>query len=459
MLSRRALDSTRIARILGAGLVSFVFAGPAGAQLSLFANDSEWVIDDTGGTSDGTLGGTCDGSPGFAVTNAFLGNQPDAYDLGNTIWVDGVQFIAGAEIVVESSSVTAGPVEMSGLDVFVQYRTMTATNTLRTLVGFVNPTSADIDTQVVHATNVASNAQTANGPFSNTEMPLPLTNNRWIITHQNFSPPIQPVITHVHQGIGGQPASAVAIATFACVLTQGIQVTYDITVPAGETRYLLFFNSLSESVGAAAGNAKIFDDPSVGGDLLFPLLPTQLLQVLNWDFKPDCRSARRQSLKLKSKKGTMEYRWTRGDATTTADFGDPLQFTSYLLCIIDFKQGFPFIETCAEAPAGTLGWREKGNGYKYRAKDGAPDGLTRLKLRRGEQRRGKITSLGKGMDFELPLEQDPEVDVLVLGNNICWQGRFVDEAKKSDAEVFKAKQRFSSDELSAGDPPPPEDPQ
>jgi hypothetical protein len=140
----------------------------------------------------------------------------------------------------------------------------------------------------------------------------------------------------------------------------------------------------------------------------------------------------------------MEYRWTRGDATTIADYGDPLERHSYTLCIVDFIRGFPVVKDCARAPAGILGWREKGNGYKYRMKDGSPGGLTRLKLRRGEQNRGKMTALGEGMDFELPLAQDPEVRVLVLGNNTCWQARFVDEAKKNDAKRFKAKQKFKS---------------
>jgi hypothetical protein len=462
MLSRRAHHPTRISGILGAGLLSLLFGTPAAAQTSLFANDSEWVIDDVGGTNDGTLAGTCDTSPGFTVSDAFLGDMADAYDFGHTVWVDDVQFQASGALTVGSRTVTAGPVAMSGLDVFVQYGSMTATPTLRTLIGFVNRGGAEITVKVQHSTNVSTDAQTFFGPTSSGDNAF-LGNDRWIITRRNVDPLLAPAITHVHRGVGTTDlvATALAITSFACpaTQTQGITVTYDVTVPAGETRYLLFFNSLSESVSAAVGAAEIFEDPSLGSDLLFGLLPEQLLEIVNWDFSPSCRNAKKQSLTLKAKDNKMQYRWTRGEATTIADYGDPLERTSYLVCIIDFVADVPFVESCAAAPAGTLGWRTKGNGYKYRMKDGSPDGITRLKLRRGEQNRGKITALAEGMDFELPLAQDPEVRVLVVGNDTCWQARFVDEAKKNDVKQFKAKQSFkSTDAEDEEEPPPVEDP-
>jgi hypothetical protein len=451
MLSRRAQTPTRIAGILGAGLLFSLFSMPAAAQVSLFAFDSEWVIDDTGGTSDGTLDGSCDGSPGFNVSGAFLGNGPDenAYDVGQTIWVDGVQFAAGDTIVTGENTVAAGPVEMSGVNVHVQYATMTASNTLRTLAGFVNPTGEDIDIDVVFATNVAADiGNTIRGTDAAPILAF-LLNDKWVVTSQLVTNPLkQPAITHVHRengiGVAGTAATDVATSTFACFGTEGISVTYAITVPAGSTQYLLFFNALSATVSGALGGTPLYDDPQPGGDLLFGLIPEVLVNVVNWDFSLECRNARKQQLSLKSKKNSMEYRWTRGDATTIADYGDPLERTSYALCIIDFIAGVPLVKDCALAPAGTLGWRKKGNGYKYRMKDGSPGGLTRLKLRRGEQKRGKMTALGEGMDFELPLAQDPEVRVLVFGNNTCWQARFIGEAKKNDAKRFKAKQTFES---------------
>jgi len=448
MLSRRAHTPARIAGLLGLGLLCLLSSGSARAQVSLFANQSEWVIDDDGGTDTETLSGICDGSPGFTVADAFLdGLVADAYDFGQTVWIDDVQFMAEGTTKVGARTVSAGPLSMSGLAVSVQYAAMESTATLRTLIGFSNPSGDDIVTKVQLSTNVTTDAQTFFGPTSSGDNNFNIV-DRWVMTRRNVTPLLAPVITHVNRGVGGVVPTATSVSTtsFQCPATQaqGITVTFDITVPAGETRYLLFFNSLAPSLAAAQATAKIFASPPPHGDLLFGLLPEQLLSILNWKFEAACRDAKKQSLVLKAKDHSMSFRWNRGQKTTIADFGDPLERSTYFVCLVDYIANLPFIESCSRAPAGTLGWRTKGNGYKYRMKDGEPDGLTRLKLRRGEENRAKIKATGEEMVFDLPLEQDPEVRVLVTGNNICWQGRFLDGAKKNDADTFKAKQKFHS---------------
>jgi len=86
-----------------------------------------------------------------------------------------------------------------------------------------------------------------------------------------------------------------AVAAAAQKAASGIQATprktitvgaaYTVTIPAGATRRLLFFNQMNPTNAAAFDAASIFDaNSSLGSDLLAGLAPNQLGEVVNWSF-------------------------------------------------------------------------------------------------------------------------------------------------------------------------------
>lgn len=458
----------RLALVSALGAAALLLAPPAPAQIEVEGGgpgSSVWTVDDTGGTSNGLpSGGSCDGSSGMTVVDAMLdpeyatgiGAQLDAYDNGQTVFIDGVQF-APSQLRVGSRTVLGGPESMSGLDVRVEYGVAIASATMRTLVGLTNPGGDDVEVTVDHVTNVGTNAATQIARTSSGDAAFNVF-DRWVITRDMDVPPEKPVVTHVFRGPadpGVLPlASAVSQTVFDCAGTQGIRVTFDVTVPAGETRYLLFFNQLSQtdSEAIAFAQAEFNSNPPVGGDLLFGLLPEQLAEVINWDFSAECRGADKLKLLLKADGGVLKYKSAKGDETSTADFSDPTDGTPYELCVIDLDGGVPELVECFQLAPG-LGWKAKGNGFQYKDKDGSQDGLTRLLLRRGAQGKTKIVARGKEMSLPaLPLSQDPAVVVLLANDRgLCWVGRFDDPAKVNTAEKFKAKQRNKPTAQDEGD--------
>ena len=446
-------------------LGAVLLAPSAWAQIELEgggAGGSLWTIDNTFGTSnDEPIDGFCNNvSQGQTVVTAVLdpdntteiGRQPNAYDNGQTVWVDGFLFAPGDPPRVTERSVIAGPQMMSGLAVWVEYGVATASATMRTLIAFRNDTAAEIRVAVEHLSNVGTNAQTA---FIT---PAGSFNPRWTITHNDQAVP-RPVVTHVSRGpdactdiLCPLPPTRTVYDCPQGLGTEGIRVIFEeinemddrrVAVPKGETRYLLFFNQLNQTVSSAFGQLELMDDPPLFGDLLFDLLPEQLLRVVNWKLRPEeCREALKLNLTLEAEDGKLKYRYAKGEATLTADWADPLESTQYTMCFVDFEESFPFFEGCLDVMPG-LEWKQKGNGFKYRDKNATQDGITHMRLRRGEEFKTKITVRGENVPIpELPFQQDPEVAVLVRNDQgTCWIGRFDEPAKQNDAEAFKAKQR------------------
>jgi hypothetical protein len=248
---------------------------------------SRWFVSERGGTSNGLpVGGTCRFSPGLAITDASLGSQGDAFDEGLTLWVDSHGFVAPLSSTQTGQTFTAGPVSMSGLDVTMQYAAAADSATLRTLATFANPGASDIMADVVLATNVGSDNSTGIRGTSSGDL-LFTPADRWVVTSDDPTTPSDPVNIHVISGPNSPPLPPAAVATdvYTCSATPGILADFMLTVPAGQTRRLLFFNGLSPDNTQAATDATAFDtNPVTGGALLSGLAVPDLLQIVNWNF-------------------------------------------------------------------------------------------------------------------------------------------------------------------------------
>jgi hypothetical protein len=114
------------------------------------------------------------------------------------------------------------------------------------------------------------------------------TADRWVVTSAG-NPLDTDVVNTFVVGGPGSPVSARLTALLTAFSdgtgTQGVTTTYSITVPAGETRYLLFFNQIHVTAAEALTAAAVFNDnPLLTSDFMAGIVDAQLAQIVNWDF-------------------------------------------------------------------------------------------------------------------------------------------------------------------------------
>jgi hypothetical protein len=254
---------------------------------------ARWWVYNWAGTDTGDVSGKCEYSPGLAVGDATLDptgiNKDDAFDDGLVFWVDGKNVVAPLTTPAASDdAVTVGPVSMSGLDVSVTYAALQTSPTLRTIATFTNPTGAAIAATIVMNTNDGSDDGTLIQGTSSGDKTVS-TADRWIVSSDSDTAPGDPVNTHVVAGPGTLVAPLTALAdqggTQCSDTGKGPMATYNLTVPAGTTRRLLFFNDLSATNAEGLTSAARYDaNPATGSTLVTGLDAPTLTEVVNWAF-------------------------------------------------------------------------------------------------------------------------------------------------------------------------------
>ena len=143
-------------------------------------------------------------------------------------------------------------------------------------------------------------------------------------------------------------------------------------------------------------------------------------------------------------KDALQWKWGRGAATTTADLGDPTTTTGYDLCLYDGTASL--VASAAAAAGGTCAgrpcWTAKSRGFRYVRKDGAPNGLTSLDLKSGEDGKARIVLKGKGAPLALPALPITTLPLTVqLSNEAgeCWAASFQSDVRDNESDAFKAK--------------------
>jgi hypothetical protein len=144
----------------------------------------------------------------------------------------------------------------------------------------------------------------------------------------------------------------------------------------------------------------------------------------------------------------LTWRWTKGQATTKSEFGNPTATTDYALCVYDTNAGVPHLVLSANVPAGgTCGgrscWKETKAGFRYANASETPDGLRALVLKQGLlDGSARIAVKGRGANLPLsalPLAQDPRITVQLRNSlGACWSADF-SSAIVNDATRFKAR--------------------
>jgi hypothetical protein len=181
--------------------------------------------------------------------------------------------------------VTTDSIFIGSLEVIAQYFADPNSPTLRTLFTFNNlgafPLSVPVDIQ----TNLGSDETTQVISTSSGDSVFN-ANDRWVITDDFSTTDWDPTNTTVLAGLGRLPDS-VSQTIFRATGSEGIRADYTITLGAGETSSLLFFNVLNPTSTAALNNVRIFNnyDAIRNAGLLTGLSDAQLINVSNFDFQ------------------------------------------------------------------------------------------------------------------------------------------------------------------------------
>jgi hypothetical protein len=144
----------------------------------------------------------------------------------------------------------------------------------------------------------------------------------------------------------------------------------------------------------------------------------------------------------------LTWKWTHGAATSPAEFGEPLDDTSYQLCVFD-AQGRTIARASAP-PGGDCGgrpcWKKTPTKLTYRSRDrrptgGGPRSSVRLSLRAGLAGKARIVLQGRGVHLDLaPLPAAQPVRVqLKNSEGTCWEATYTAPATRNDPGRFQDK--------------------
>jgi len=134
----------------------------------------------------------------------------------------------------------------------------------------------------------------------------------------------------------------------------------------------------------------------------------------------------------------LVWRWTHGAMTAPQDFGDPASTTNYALCVYDTTGTGPRMLVDAAAPAGGK-WSSTGSGFRYLDTSASPDGVRKITLRAGADRKAKIIVKGGGSMLDVaPLPAGlPVTAQLKASNGKCWGAPYT--SADTSATKLKAK--------------------
>jgi hypothetical protein len=145
-------------------------------------------------------------------------------------------------------------------------------------------------------------------------------------------------------------------------------------------------------------------------------------------------------------KDSVSWKWSRGSATTLADFGDPTTTEGYVLCIYDAAPGVDF---AASAPAGGACkngkpcWKASGTkGFKYGNAELTPEGVQKLTLLSGADGKAKIGFTGKGEPLRMPALDGltfPLIVQLQGTHGECWAATYALPPTAQSAGIVKTK--------------------
>lgn len=252
---------------------------------------TSWYATNTGPAApfSGFYGGTA----GFNLSDATgPTGAGDAYDGAWQIFVNGASFATpGGGADLTGTTLTAGPVAMSGLEVTVQHYYSTSSAVARILVSLRNPGAAAVAASVQVPVNFGSDGGTVIRATSSGDTVV-TTSDRWVVSSDGG--PSDPVNTSVMYGPGSPRVtpSSYTQTVFNAAGAEGLGASFNLNVPAGATQSLLFFAGLGgvtvndNAIASAQAAAALFNaNPTLHADWTSGVIKSQ---VVNWSFFTTC---------------------------------------------------------------------------------------------------------------------------------------------------------------------------
>ena len=278
----RNVRARRAAIAAGAGVTALALMANGGAAFASVETVSSVSVVGDGRNWDFAN----DSSSGFGIDDGELYNgryAEDAFDTGLVLYVDGTVFYDEDDLGVLNAgkqTMNLGPSALSGLNVS---RSEQAKGPyLRSLIKLNNPTGSAITTNLEWYSNLGSDSsEVANGSSSGKNLKFEKS-DRWLVTHAPDD-----------TGYGDDPALGfVFFGKNAAVHTTTIEdgpgdgaigVDYTVKVPAGKTRYLLFYTEMWSTPAQAVKSMKKYDKEGLTSSLLSGLSKSVRGSVVNWN--------------------------------------------------------------------------------------------------------------------------------------------------------------------------------
>ncbi len=164
-----------------------------------------------------------------------------------------------------------------------------------------------------------------------------------------------------------------------------------------------------------------------------------------------CLTAERGGFQVKDNaddaKDQLRWKWQKGEQTDQLDFGDPLNATSYTLCVYDTSGGSSSLATSLQVDANGFWQSYDPKGWSLKDSTGTYDGVQQIKLKPGAIGKSKAQLKARGANLATPVPvdastffaQDPNVTVQLLNSEgVCWTSEFTTNLLNTQ-EQFKAK--------------------
>ena len=274
-------------------------AAPGGTKVEWFVNTNITFTT----TSSGSLAFSEASMHTAAAATASSFNRDDAFD-GALSWhvyttppggadSSGGYLKAGGVVSVTANSVVGPNKTLAGLTTHAELHFSSSRNVVRSMFFLQNPTGAPITVTVDADSNLGSDANTSIQATSSGDATFDAADN-WVISCQGATGPgsacnltADPIITLAFQGPGAIRATN-AGAIFANGNDNPNFRWSGITVPAGETRAVMMFVELSDTVANAQADANLFNTNASlqTTDYLGGLTPLQQSEVVNFVINP-----------------------------------------------------------------------------------------------------------------------------------------------------------------------------
>jgi hypothetical protein len=293
------------AAAIGVAAVMLLGAMPAAAasqplSFDQTVNGYTWTFGNGGGSATPTTG-NCGDQKGFEIDDAATPTADDAYDSAAVLWVDDVPYEAAnnaADVTTDGSDVNVMPAaqDMSGLSVQMRDRVLSRGDVVQLYATFTNTSSSNIEVNAKIAHNWGSDSGSIIDGSSSGDTAFTAA-DRWLVTSDGADQGLaggDPVNTTVYYGPGTVAETPTSVGQVVCdrAATNGALVGFDITVPAGESRHLLFFNKISEGtngIDLTRTNADVVDaasefdvTPSASNPLFAGIPTSEYPNIVNW---------------------------------------------------------------------------------------------------------------------------------------------------------------------------------